>query len=170
MTDASLEGIIPVVYAELRRLASAYLRGERAGHTLQTTDLVHEAYLRMCGQQASWANSEHVLGIAARQMRRVLVDHARARQRLKRSGDLLVAPAGTEQPGVEVIALDAALDELAGFDPRQAEIVELRYFGGLTAEETSRTLTVSLATVHREWAMARAWLRHRLESGGGDDT
>ena len=167
--ELNADQLLNLVYAELRRLASSYLRAERPGHTLQTTALVHEAYLRMRRQDAGWNDAAHVLGVAARQMRRVLVDHARARHRLKRSGELLVvSEAG--RPGVDVLALDAALDELAALDARQAEIVELRYFGGLNVDEAAAILAISPATLHREWAMARAWLRSRLEPGGAHDT
>lgn len=168
MPGADLDRMIPLAYAELRRLANLYLRRERPGYTLQTTELVHEAYLRLRQQGVEWANPGQVLGIAARQMRRILVDRARARHRLKRGGGQTLAGPPSAQP-VDVLALDEALSDLAKLDARQAEIVELRYFGGLSVEETAEALAISPATVHREWAMARAWLKQQL-GGGPHDT
>jgi RNA polymerase sigma factor (TIGR02999 family) len=156
--------LLPLVYSELRRRAASYLRRERAGHTLQPTALVHEAYLRLCEQNAGWKNREQFFALASRIMRRVLVDHARARKARKRA----TAPTrvtladSSESREIDLIALDEALDELAGADERQARIVELRYFGGLRLEEVASALDVSLATVNREWRSARAWLFQRM--------
>jgi RNA polymerase sigma factor (TIGR02999 family) len=167
----AIDRLAPLVYDELRRQARLQLRGERAGHTLQPTALVHEAFLRLVGQsRAQWQNREQFFAVASRAMRRVLVDHARARMAAKRGdGQTFVvlddARAPSAPPGVDALALDQALDRLAGIDPRQARVVELRYFGGLTAPETAAALDVSLATVNRDWAMARAWLFREI--GGG---
>lgn len=167
----AIDRLAPLVYDELRRQARLQLRGERAGHTLQPTALVHEAFLRLVGQsRAQWQNREQFFAVASRAMRRVLVDHARARMAAKRGdGQTFVvldeARAASAPPGVDVLALDQALDRLAAIDLRQARVVELRYFGGLTAPETAAALDVSLATVNRDWAMARAWLFREI--GGG---
>ena len=161
--DASAEAkLVPLVYAELRRRAAAYLRRERGEHTLVATALVHEAYLRLVGQRSGFVNRAQFFALAAQMMRRVLVDHARARAAAKRPrpelqiglDDVALAAPGT----FGLIELDQALDELAAHDARQARIVELRYFGGLTAEEVAESLEVSLTTVKREWTVARAWL------------
>jgi len=158
----------------LRRIAAGYLRRERDGHTLQPTALVNEAYMRLVDQRdVTWQNRAHFLGIAAQVMRRILVDHARARLTAKRGGG--VAPitlAGAAHGGaqetddVDLLALHDALERLAALDPEQARLVELRYFGGLTIEETAEALGVSPATVKREWALARAWLRRELSGSG----
>lgn len=162
--------LIPVVYDELRRLARRHMRAERLHRTLQTTALVNEAYLRLAGQRVSWQNRAHFFAIAARLMRRILVDRARARQRLKRGGEQLevsfdeeLGQAEGEPELVDLIALDQALAQLARFDPRQAQIVELRFFAGLTIRETSELIEVSHTTVEKEWSLARAWLRRALE-------
>jgi len=166
----ALEALLPLVYAELRSLASGYLRRERGDHTLQPTALVHEAYLRLVDQRrVKWRNRAHFYGIAARMMRRVLVDHARAKHAVRRGGGVEFVPLVDDQasasvPGVDVIALDEALERLAALDERQAQIVELRYFGGLSIEETAEALGISDATVAREWTAARAWLRAELDS------
>jgi RNA polymerase sigma factor (TIGR02999 family) len=160
--------VMPLVYDELRRIASAYLRHERRDQTLQTTGLVHEAYLRLVGRDdLNWKNRAHFRAIAARTMRRVLVDRARARVAAKRGGVReRVALEDTLTPSanrtLDVFALDQALDRLARIDPRQARIVELRFFAGLTVEETVEIVGLSAATIKREWAMARAWLRREL--------
>jgi RNA polymerase sigma factor (TIGR02999 family) len=165
------ERLLPVVYAELRRLARDYMAGERAGHTLQPTALVHEAFLRMVDQRnVTWQNRAHFFGVAAQMMRRILVDHARARLTEKRGGLIPRVPldealtisldGGSDRL---LIALDDALTTLKGVDPGQSRLVELRYFAGLTLEETAGTLGVSTATVKREWTMAKAWLRHEME-------
>ncbi|HEY1435646.1 MAG TPA: sigma-70 family RNA polymerase sigma factor [Thermoanaerobaculia bacterium] len=164
----ALERLMPIVYGELRKLAASYLRSERGNHTLQPTALVHEAYLRIVGQRSvSWANRAHFYGIAAQMMRRVLVDHARKRQAAKRSpGTLFVdigpAEAGTPDSAPELLALDQALTELERLDPRQARVVELRFFAGLSVEETAEVAGISTATVKREWRTARAFLRHEI--------
>jgi RNA polymerase sigma factor (TIGR02999 family) len=159
---------LPVVYDELRRQARHYLRKERPDHTLQTTALVHEAYLRLSKQRPQpFANRAHFLAIAAQLMRQVLVEHARRRRRVKRGGDAVVvlldeAIAHAAARHVNVLALDEALIALGRLDARQARIVELRFFGGLSIEETSGVLDLSPATVKREWSTARAWLRREL--------
>jgi len=160
--------LMPLVYGELRRLAGLYMRGERPGHTLQATALVHEAYLRLVGyEDVDWQNRAHFFGVAANLMRRILVDHARAKQAKKRGGGdqkvsldqaVLVRPEAPEQ----FLALDEALERLAKRDPRQARIVELRYFGGLSEEETAEVLQISVRTVKRDWSVARAWLYQQL--------
>jgi RNA polymerase sigma factor (TIGR02999 family) len=162
--------LVPLVYDELRRLAARYLRRERPGQTLQATALVHEAYVRLAGtDRAPWTGRTHFLAIAALSMRQVLVDRARRRAAAKRGGvreritlddAMLQAPAGDE--GVDLVALDDALTTLASLDPVQARIVELRYFGGLTIEETSEAIGVSPATVKRHWTLARAFLKRAL--------
>ena len=164
----ALDRLLPVVYAELRRLAARYLKGERAGHTLQPTALAHEAYLRLVGQRdAGWQGRSHFLGVAARAMRSVLVDHARRRKALKRGGgetpislDATVIVAGSLPVAFD--DLDRALDDLAKLSERQARVVELRYFAGLTIEETAEVLGISPVTVKRDWALARAWLYREL--------
>jgi RNA polymerase sigma-70 factor (ECF subfamily) len=163
----ALDELTPLVYDELRRLAGAYLRRERRGHTLQTSALVHEAFLRMIDQRVAWQNRAHFFGIAAKLMRRILVDYARSKDASKRGGGeihLAIDEAldEAEAQDADLIALDDALTSLAAFDPRQSRIVELRYFGGLTIEETAEAIGVSPATVEREWSLARAWLRREL--------
>jgi RNA polymerase sigma factor (TIGR02999 family) len=163
---------MPQVYDELRRLAANYLRRERPGQTLQATALVHEAFLRLNAEKNHpWKNRTHFLAIAALSMRQILVQRARARNAAKRGGDpqriTLDESALAETPqaqtgGVDVLALDAALEQLAALDPQQAKIVELRYFGGLTVEEVAETLEISPATVKRHWTLARAWLQREL--------
>jgi RNA polymerase sigma factor (TIGR02999 family) len=165
------EALMPLVYAELRRRASAYLRQERTDHTLQPTALVNEAYLRLIGQErVAWQNRAHFYGVAAQMMRRILVDHARSYKRGKRFGGAVRVTfddrAGTAQPpDCELLLLDQALSELAAIDPQQAHIVELRYFGGLTEDEVANVLTVSRSTVTREWLIAKGWLYRRLTIG-----
>jgi RNA polymerase sigma-70 factor (ECF subfamily) len=155
--------LIPVVYQELRRLAGRYMREERRDHTLQPTALVHEAYLRLVEQAGvDWQNRAHFLGIAAQMMHRILVDHARGHARMKRGGEQIRVP--LEEAIVlpvndgQLLALDEALHRLAKIDPRQSRIVELRFFGGLSVEETAEVLGVSPKTVKRDWSVARAWL------------
>lgn len=159
------ERLMPLVYAELRRRAAQHLRRERQGHTLEPVALVHEAYVRLIDQKTPWQNREHFYAVASRMMRRVLVDHARARQRAKRSAGVRVTlsqVAAAPEPMVEVLALDQALDELAVREPRQVRLVELRYFGGLSESEAAAALSISRATASREWSLARAWLYRRL--------
>lgn len=161
--------LFELVYDELRRLASAYLRQERSGHTLQTTDLVHEAYFKLVDQkEVEWQNRAHFFGVAAQAMRRILVDYARAHQAAKRGGgqtkislhETAIIP--DEHPE-EIVALDEALTRLATLDERQSRIVELRFFGGRTIEETAQILALSAATVKRDWSMARAWLYREMQ-------
>ena len=163
--------VMEAVYQELRRRAAAYLRRERAGHTLQPTALVHEAYLRLVDQNAAWQNRAQFFGVASQIMRRILVDRARARKTAKRSGQwarvtLDESLAEHEARDVDVLDLDAALTDLATFDSRKSQVAELRFFGGLTLEETGHVLGVSVATVEREWKVARAWLYGRLKDKG----
>jgi len=164
----ALERLMPIVYGELRRLAAAQLRGERRNHTLQPTALVNEAYLRLLGQRSvSWANRAHFFAIAAEMMRRVLVDHARKRAAAKRNPGTVYVDVGTPESGgsdraPELLALDAALSELEKLDPRQAKVVELRFFAGLSIEETAEVAGISTATVKREWRTARAFLQHEI--------
>ncbi len=165
----ALGALMPLVYDELHRLARSYMRRERPGHTLQTTGLVHEAYLRLVGQNANWTNRAHFLGIAAQMMRRILVDHAKSNRRAKRGGGAikvtLDAPAlVSKDADAELIALEEALNRLSNIDPQRARIVELRFFGGLSNEEASKVLGISTATVQRQWAGARAWLYHELKN------
>lgn len=166
----ALEGLIPVVYAELRRIAERYFRHERPDQTLQATALVHEAYFKLIDQDhARWQNRAQFFGVAAQLMRRILVDHARTRGALKRGGGVspatLVDAAGASPPrGVDVIALDEALTRLTKLYPDQGRLVELRYFGGLTIEETGEAMGISPASVKRQWAVARAWLLAHLNS------
>jgi RNA polymerase sigma factor (TIGR02999 family) len=165
----ALDALLPLVYAELHRQASRYLRRERRDHTLQTTALIHEAYLKLIDQRdVDWQNRAHFFGIAAQAMRRILVDYAKARHRAKRGGigeDLpleAAALAVSEEKSIDLVALDEALTRLAGFDERQARIVELRYFSGLSIEETAEVLRISPATVKSDWNVAKAWLRHEI--------
>ena len=165
------DDLLPLVYSELRAQAARYLRRERRNHTLQPTALVHEAYLRLIGQtRVSWQNRAHFFGLAAEMMRRILVDHARKHQAAKRScAEMRVAwddRVGATQPlDCELLLLDQALTELAARDPRQAQVVELRYFGGLSEHETAELLAVSRTTVTRDWNVARAWLFRRMTLG-----
>lgn len=169
--EDALQRLIPLVYDELRRVARARLRGEGPGHLLQTTALVHEAYLRLADiDRIPPRDRAHLFALAARLMRQILIDHARRRDADKRGGgitivplDDVVAPAAAD-PGVDVLALDDALTELTAFDPRMCQIVELRFFGGLNIDETANALGVSHATIERDWTAARAWLYQRLTS------
>ena len=173
---AAGEQLLPAVYAELRRQAARAMRREGPEHTLQATALVHEAYLRLADQHVAWRNRAHFFGVAAQQMRRVLVDHARARRATKRGGGAraitlegVAAGPGdgvaADERAIDVLALHEALERLALLDAEQARLVELRYFAGLSIEETAETLGVSPATVKREWAVARTWLRRELGAG-----
>lgn len=165
----ALGRLLPLVYGELRRLAGRYMRDERPNHTLQPTALVHEAYVRLAGQdRANWQNRAQFMGIAGQLMRRLLVDHARKRHAAKRGGSLITLQEGLGNPSSpseqseELLAVGQALERLEAFDPRQARVVELRYFGGLSAEETAEVMGISERTVEREWALAKAWLRTQL--------
>ena len=163
----AFERLIPLVQPVLQQLAHRYMSRERPGHTLQTTILVNDAYLQLAGQKANWQNRAHFFAIAAQLMRRIMVDHARQRQALKRGGGALKVTLDeqahvVENRAVELLALDDALERLAAFDKRKADVVEMRYFGGLTMEEIADVLKIHLSTVQREWNAARAWLFARL--------
>ena len=168
--DRSVDALLPIVYEELRRLAAAYLRRERPGQTLQPTALVHEAYLRLMKDRPDrWQNRAHFCAIAAHSMRQILIERARARGALKRGGaqprvtfdEALVAADGRDS-SVDLVALDEALQRLEAIDAEQARLVELRFFGGLTIEETAEAMNISPATVKRHWTVARAWLAREL--------
>jgi RNA polymerase sigma factor (TIGR02999 family) len=166
----ALEAVVPLVYDELHRLAHHYLRGERPDHTLQTTALINEAYLRLVEQGPfRTQNRAHFVAVAATLMRQILVDYARSHRAAKRGADCTVKLSDdaevTKTSDIDVLALDNALKQLAERDPQQSRIVELRYFAGLTVEETSTVLGISPATVKRDWSMARAWLSRRMERG-----
>lgn len=168
--SAALERLMPIIYDELRRLAAHYMRKERPDHTLQPTALVHEAYLRLIDQKTvKWQNRAHFFGLAARMMRRVLVDHARGQQRAKRGGgirELALDEAGdlAVNAAAELVALDDALVALAEMDPRKCRVVELRYFAGLSVEETAEIVGVSVNTVMRDWTAAKAWLYNEMKN------
>lgn len=169
----ALDHLVPLVYENLRQLASRYMQHEPPGHALQPTALVHEAFIRLIDQrQVKWRNRAHFYGIAAGMMRRILVDHARLQRAEKRGGAWQRVPLEDEVEAagpreVDVLALHEALERLAVFDPRQERIVELRYFGGLTIEEAAEVVGISAATVVREWTMAKAWLRADLSGQSG---
>ena len=162
------DNLLPLVYRELRRRAAAYLRRERREHTLQPTALVHEAYVRLVGQdRVVWQNRAHFFGVAAQMMRRILVDHAREHQSAKRPGSAFRVAfddriGSVLPPECEVLLLEDALQELAMLDPRQGQIVEFRYFGGMSEQEVAEVLSISRSTVTREWQTARAWLYRRM--------
>ena len=165
----ALERLLPVVYDEMRQLADRYLRREKPGHTLQATALVHEAYLRLVDQNTPWQNRAHFFGVAAQMMRRILVDHARQKEAAKRgSGGVKLSLDEnvdlSDERAAEIVALDDALKALAEFDPEKSRLVELRYFGGFSVEETAKILGVSVPTVVRQWRMAKAWLYHQLSN------
>jgi RNA polymerase sigma-70 factor, ECF subfamily len=171
---AALNSLVPLIYAELHRLASRYMRQEGPGHTLNTTALVNEAYLRMVNQkEVNWQNRTHFFAVSAQSMRNILVDMARGRKRQRRGGgaehlSLDETLVFSEERAAELIALDDALTELAEIDERKSRMVEMRYFGGLSVEETAEVLQVSVATVDREWRRARAWLYSALNKTAGD--
>jgi RNA polymerase sigma factor (TIGR02999 family) len=165
--SAARDALLPVVYDELHRLAHHYMRGERQGHTLQTTALVNEAYIRLVDlDRMQWRDRAHFFAMAATLMRRILVDYARERSRDKRGGGVSVTSlddqVAVSKASVDVVALDEALDRLAAMDRQQSQIVELRFFSGLTIEETAEALDLSPATVKREWTSAKAWLHQQL--------
>lgn len=170
--QAALDELLPLVYDELHKQAARYLRRERADHTLQPTALINEAYLKLIDQrQVSWQNRMHFFGIASQMMRRILVDHARTKHREKRGGDdakvpleeaMMVAAAAADEKNIDLIALDEALTRLERKDKQQARIVELRYFSGLSLEETAEALNISRTTAARDWAMAKGWLHREL--------
>lgn len=171
--QSALQKLTPIVYSELHRLARRYMRGERAGHSLQTTALVNEAYMRLVDyKRMQWQNRAHFFAVSALLMRRILVDHAR-RHNLKRGGGLKrVSLEDTAilggSPGADLVALDDALKQLAKLDPRKEQVVEMRFFGGLSVEETAEVLKVSPVTVMRDWSTARAWLYRELLGGTRD--
>jgi len=173
----ALHALVPLVYKELRDLAHRYLQRERSGHTLQSTALVHEAYLRLINQgPADTQNRAHFIAVAANLMRQILVDYARARGAAKRGAKMRVevdleesAVAAHEQQGADIVALDDALIALSRRDEQQTQIIELRYFGGLTIEETAEVLGISPATVKRDWSMAKAWLGREMRRGHGGE-
>ena len=164
----ALEQLMPLVYKELHRLAASYLRRERSGHTLQSTALVNEAFLKLVDQtRVQWKNRAHFFGVAAQMIRRILVDHARGHQAAKRGSNApklsLDEALGVPDPrDLDLLALDDALDRLGAIDPQQSRIVELRFFGGLSIEETAEAIGISPATVKRDWTMAKAWLYQNL--------
>jgi RNA polymerase sigma-70 factor, ECF subfamily len=166
----ALDALLPVVYEELRKQAANYLRRERVGHTLQTTALIHEAYLKLVDQKnVHWQNRAHFFGIAAQLMRRILVDHARTKKRAKRGGSNIrvsfnEANVLTPSQNLDIVALDEALERLSEIDEQQSRIVELRFFSGLTVEETAEVLAISPATVKRDWSMAKAWLHREISA------
>ena len=166
----ALNKLMPLVYDELHKLASRYLRRERPDHTLQTTALVHEAYLKLVDQRkANWENRVQFFAVAAQLMRRILVDYARSHRASKRGGDLCKLSldeglVSSKEKGSELLALDEALDRLAVFDSQQSRVVELRVFAGLTLEETAQALNISSRTVRREWGMAKAWLHREIKN------
>jgi RNA polymerase sigma-70 factor (ECF subfamily) len=165
------QNLLPLVYEELHRLARSYMRRERPNHTLQATALIHEAYLKLAGAQVDWQNREHFIGVAARVMRRVLVDYARAHGAEARGGelkrvDLEEGLAVSAERTEELLLVDAALDRLANLEPRQARVVEMRYFGGLSVEEIASLLHISARSVKRDWLLARLWLFKELDANG----
>jgi RNA polymerase sigma-70 factor (ECF subfamily) len=167
--QAALDQLMPLVYGRLRKMAKRYMRAQPIGHTLQTTALIHEAYLKLVGQEEKgWQNRAHFFGVAAQAMRHILVDYARARHAAKRGGEAHEvsfdeAAVITAERAAEVVALDEALDGLANLAPRQSRVVELRYFGGLSVKETAEVLKVSAETVKRDWRMAKVWLLRELQ-------
>ena len=173
--EAALEALMPLVYSELRKVAARHMRGQRAGHTLQTTALVNEAYLRLIdASQVKWQNRAHFFAVAAHFMRRILVDFARSRNYKKRGGgaqavSLDEAMIVTPERGADLLAVDEALTRLEALNERQAQVVELRYFGGLSEEETAEALKVSVRTVRRDWNFARVWLHRELTGKGAND-
>jgi RNA polymerase sigma factor (TIGR02999 family) len=173
--QAALDRLMPLVYDELRRMAKRYLARHQPGRTLQTTALIHEAYLRLVGRQPKrWHNRSHFFAVGAQAMRHILVDYARSRRSAKRGGgertlsldEVVFVP---DERATELVALDTALSELASLHPRQSRVVECRFFGGLTAEETAEVLQVSPDTILRDWRMAKAWLRQALNRVGSND-
>ncbi|HEX8141608.1 MAG TPA: sigma-70 family RNA polymerase sigma factor [Pyrinomonadaceae bacterium] len=163
----ALNKLLPLVYDELRRVADRYLRRERSDHTLQATALVHEAYIRLIDQNVPWQNRAHFFGIAAEMMRRILIDHARGLQAAKRGSGGIKLPLDdvinlSDERASDLIVLDEAMKALAEIDPQKSRIVELRFFGGLSIEETAEVLGVGTATVTRQWKLAKAWLYHEV--------
>lgn len=169
----AFDGLVAVLYDELERIAQGAMRREQQGHTLQTQALLHEAYLRLIDARVDWRDRAHFLAVAARTMRRILVDHGKARRRSKRGGGAVLVtltgdlPAADATPPIDVLVLSDAIDRLGAQDERQAQIVELHFFGGLTCQETAEALGVALTTIERDLRMARAWLRRDLAAGTG---
>jgi len=169
---SALDRLVPLVYLELRKIARRHMRQERSGHSLQPTALINEAYLRLAdAQHVDWNDRVHFFAVAARVMRRILVDHARARQSQKRGGDAAQVPLDegavlTATTSPDVIALDDALEALSTFDERKSRVIELRFFGGLSVDETAVVLQVSPDTVHRDWRLAKTWLRQQIRTSG----
>lgn len=166
--EAALNRLMPLVYDQLRRIAHRYVQRERDGHTLQTSALINEAYLRLADQEVAWQNRSHFFAVTARVMRHILIDHARRRRYAKHGGEARQVPieeasAMSLERAAELIALEEALDELAKLDQRKSRVVELRYFGGLSLEETAEVLEISLMTVRRDWRAAKAWLYRQLK-------
>jgi RNA polymerase sigma factor (TIGR02999 family) len=172
----ALDRLLPLVYGEMRALAAYHMKGERKNHTLQPTALVHEAYLRLVKRESpDWEDRAHFLGVASRVIRRILVEHARAKKRERRGGGAVMVTLTEEALSgpamdMDVLALDEALSRLGEEDDTAQKVVELRFFGGMTAEETARVTGISLRTVHRRWAYAKAWLYRELIDGGGTDS
>jgi RNA polymerase sigma factor (TIGR02999 family) len=172
---SALDQLVPLVYPELRRLAKRHMNRENPGHTLQTSALINEAYLKLVDQQnVEWQNRAHFFAVAAQLMRHILVDHARTRNYAKRGGGAPKVPldeaaALTEQRAAELIALDDALRDLATLDERRSQIIELRFFGGLSLDETAEVINISPSTVQREWRAAKAWLHHTMTNRGEPD-
>ena len=172
--SAALDQLMPIVYSELRAIAARYLRRERQDHTLQPTALVNEAYLRLIDQKhVNWQNRAHFVGVAAQMMRRILVDHAKSHNRVKRGSGAPKVPLDeamvlSEERADDLIELDEALTALAAFDERKSRVVEMKYFGGLSAEETAEVLQVSVITVARDWKLAKAWLYTHITQDGDD--
>ncbi len=173
--EAAAEELVPLIYAELHRMAERQMRGERGEHTLQPTALVHEAFLRLLGQKATWQNRSHFFGVASQAMRRILVDHARRQKARKRGAgaervtlDDNVGANPTDPDAIDLEALDVALKKLAEIESRHARVVELRYFGGLSVADASDVLGISKRTAERDWMMARAWLRRELAEGSDE--
>ena len=173
--QTALERLTPIVYQELRRLASRYMRGERHNHSIETGALVNEAYLRLVDyQRMQWRDRAHFFAVSAQLMRRILVDHARAKKRVRRGGDKQIDriddwQIAAPQPEDDILALDDALNRLAALSPRQSRVVELRYFAGLTEEQVAELLGVTRRTVNRDWLMARTWLHRQLHPGSKND-
>ena len=169
--QSAIEKLVPLVYGELHRLAQRYMSDERPGHTLQTTALVNEAYLRLVDStHANWESRTHFFGVCAQVMRRILVDWARSRQALKRGGDVSAldldeALAAAKEPSTDLVAVDDALMALSAIDRRKGQVVEMRFFGGLSVKETAEVLKVSPETVQRDWKLAKSWLRRELSGG-----
>ncbi len=172
----ALDALTPAVYGELHRIAHRYMRRERPDHTLQTSALINEAYIRLIDQrEAHWQNRAHFFAIASKLMRRVLVDHARAKRYAKRGGNPVQVSldeemATSENQGPDLVALDDALKDLEAMDPRKSRIVEMRFFGGVSLEEAAEAMAISVPTVEREWRFARAWLRRAITSGRGHES